>query len=263
MEQEEILNQGGILRVVLVFSLVLFVMLAMVIILFMLFQRKKLKQTIENHKREEAFRKQQDLARIEIHENALKNIAWKLHDNIGQLLSVSRMQLNIIQFQVEEAFKAKITDTSELIQVALQEVRSLSKTLNPEVVESIGLIDAIKTELERFERLRFLKTTFEVHGEEVFIEGKHQLIIFRIIQEFFSNTIKHAKAEIIKVVLDYSPSELIIHLADDGRGFDNEKVIKNSGLINMNSRAEMINATVNIETAPEKGVSLQLKYPLS
>lgn len=263
MEQGEILKQIGILRVVLVFSFVLLIMLVMVIILLKLFQKRKLQETIEKHKREEAFRKEQDLARIEIHENAMKNIAWELHDNIGQLLSVSRMQLNIIQYQLKEDYKDKLAETSELIRVALQEVRSLSKILNPEVVENIGLKKAIKIELERFERLKFLKTTFVVRGDEVYIDGKHQLIIFRIIQEFFSNTIKHAKAEHIKIALDYSDSHLTIHLADDGSGFDNEKVTKSSGLINMNSRAKMINATINIAATPGKGVSLQLVYPLS
>jgi len=257
------MEQREVLRIVLVSSVTLLILLIMVVTLLVLFQRRKLKHELEKKEQEQAFKQEQDKTRIEIQENALKNLAWELHDNIGQLLSVARMQLNMLQFQMETDKKEKVAEISEVLKITLNEVRSLSKTLNPEVVTSIGLTSAIQTEIDRFKRLQFIDTQFVVNGEERSIDAKDELIIFRIIQEFFSNTIKHSKAKNLEVIMDYTPSELFINLKDDGRGFDSEIIRKGSGLINITSRAKMINATVDIQSKKGKGVTLSFKYPLN
>jgi signal transduction histidine kinase len=258
------MEQREVLRIVLVSSVTLFILLVMVVTLLVLFQRRKLKHELEKKEQEQAFKQEQDKTRIEIQENALKNLAWELHDNIGQLLSVARMQLNMLQFQMETDKKEKVAEISEVLKITLNEVRSLSKTLNPEVVTSIGLKSAIQTEIDRFKRLQFIETVFIVNGEERSIDAKDELIIFRIIQEFFSNTIKHSKAKNLEVIMDYtSNNELVINLKDDGRGFDSGMLRKGSGLINITSRAKMINATVDIQSEKGKGVTLSFKYPLN
>jgi signal transduction histidine kinase len=257
------MEQREVLRIVLVSSVTLFILLVMVVTLLVLFQRRKLKYELEKKEQEQAFKQEQDKTRIEIQENALKNLAWELHDNIGQLLSVARMQLNMLQFQMETDKKEKVAEISEVLKITLNEVRSLSKTLNPEVVTSIGLKSAIQTEIDRFKRLQFIETVFIVNGEESTVNAKDELIIFRIIQEFFSNTIKHSKAKNLEVIMDYTPSELLINLKDDGRGFDKGMLRKGAGLINITSRAKMINATVDIQSEKGKGVTLSFKYPLN
>ena len=257
------MEQREVLRIVLVSSITLFILLVMVVTLLVLFQRRKLRHELEKKEQEQTFKQEQDKTRIEIQENALKNLAWELHDNIGQLLSVARMQLNMLQFQMETDKKEKVAEISEVLKITLNEVRSLSKTLNPEVVTSIGLTSAIQTEIDRFKRLQFIETQFVVNGDERSIDAKDELIIFRIIQEFFSNTIKHSKAKNLEVIMDYTPSELLINLKDDGRGFDSEVMRKGSGLINITSRAKMINATVDMQSEKGKGVTLSFKYPLN
>ena len=86
--------------------------------------------------------------------------------------------------------------------------------------------------------------------------------LFRILQEFLSNSVKHAKAKSLKVILDYQPEKLIITAKDSGVGFDEKKILKGSGLINMQSRAKLINTNFDLKSKENQGVTLTLTYPL-
>jgi len=231
------------------------------IVFFVAFQRRKNKLLLDRFKAEQRFDEELQNSKIEIQEQTLKNISWELHDNIGQLLSAAVMQINMFSMNLDDQAKEGIKDVSNLVGSSLQEIRSLSKTLNHEVIENIGLEKSIKTELARFERLKFLVTDFSIIGDEVYINPKDEIILYRIIQEFFSNTIKHAAATNLLVRLEYTAKDLTITIQDDGVGYDVESVQANSGLLNMKSRAALVNADLDCTSAPNKGVLLILQYP--
>ncbi|MCK8523390.1 sensor histidine kinase [Aquimarina sp. D1M17] len=231
------------------------------IIFFIAFQRRKNKLLLEKLKAEQRFEDEIFKSRIEIQEQALKNVSWELHDNIGQLLSTAVMQINILGTSVNEEASESLQDVRNLVGDSLQEIRNLSKTLNHEVIQNVGLEKSIQVELQRFEKLNFLSTSLEVIGEEVHIDPKDEIILYRIVQEFFSNTIKHAEASNINVKLEFTSDNVIIKIQDDGVGFDMNSVQANSGLLNMKSRAGLVNATFEYESAPGKGVLLILSYP--
>jgi signal transduction histidine kinase len=150
-----------------------------------------------------------------------------------------------------------------LIGDSLQEIRLLSKTLNPEVIANLGLVRSIECELERFNKLNFLKANLILNGEEIKLDQRDEIIIFRILQEFFSNAIKYSKASMLEVTLDYQPTQLTIMAQDNGIGFDpDQKSGSGSGLINMRSRAHLIGATYSIHSSPNKGVQLLLCYTI-
>ncbi len=90
---------------------------------------------------------------------------------------------------------------------------------------------------------------------------KHEIILFRILQEFFSNSVKYSEAECLNVTLDYQDTQLLITATDNGIGFDVLSAEKGSGLINMKSRAELINAAFYLVSQPDEGVTLSIKYP--
>ncbi|UII31523.1 histidine kinase [Fulvivirga ulvae] len=245
--------------VVLVATITLIVLVVIIIILFGTFQARKNKYIQAEKKFEEEIAKSQ----MEIHEQALKNMGWELHDNIGQLLSVARMQLNILQAKLPDGHKEETVDVSEILGDCLKEIRLLSKTLNPDIIREMGLVRSIELELERFNKLNFLKAKLSVQGEEYMVPQKDGIILFRILQEFFSNVIKHSKAQHLDVNLEYSANKLLISAKDDGIGFDYEEVIKGAGLINMKSRAKLIGAEYNMVSAKNKGVELILEYNLT
>src|SRR5690606_11262907 len=136
----------------------------------------------------------QELAKsqIEIQENTLKNIAWELHDNVRQLLSVANLQLNILGGKVPVELEEELNGTKSIITDTVQEIRSLSKVLNNDVVLKNGLIVSIEVEVNRLNRLGYLEASFEILGDPIPINNASSIIIFRIIQEALSNIIRHA-----------------------------------------------------------------------
>ena len=244
--------------IIIVSSFVLLLILGISITLFTLFQKKKVAMKLEQIRKDRIYEEMINKSSIEIRENTLKNIAWELHDNVGQLLSLARLELNILKSKSGEN-QEKIIEVADIVGTSLQEIRALSKTLNPEFISGIGLIEAIKLEVDRFNRLNYIKSNVEIKGEPYKISNKDEVILFRIIQEFISNTIKHAQATNLLISLNYYPEELQITVKDDGKGFDVEKAEYGSGLINMRSRAELINTLFDIDSN-EKGTKIIMKY---
>ncbi len=244
------------------FILIILFFVSFSIIFFIAFQRRKNKLLLDKLKAEQRFEDEIFKSRIEIQEQALKNVSWELHDNIGQLLSTAMMQINIMQTTIDDKTSESLNDVRKLVGDSLQEIRSLSKTLNNEVIQNVGLEQSIRVELKRFEKLNFLTPSLTVKGEEQYIDPKEEIILYRIIQEFFSNTIKHAEASHLDVELLYTPKRLDIHIQDDGVGYDMKTVQANSGLLNMKSRASLVNADLEYISSPGKGVLLKLSYPI-
>ncbi|MCH4553386.1 sensor histidine kinase [Aestuariibaculum lutulentum] len=251
-------------RYLLIYSVsVLFIVTALVVIFFVVFLKRKNKLMLEKLEQEQAFEAEIVQAQTETQEQTLKNVGWELHDNIGQLLSFANMQLSILKMQVDNETKEKFKDTTEALKESLAEVRALSKTLNNEVVLNQGFEKSITNELNRLKKMKFKSAELEIIGNKIeFKNRKHEIIIFRIIQEFLSNSVKYSEADNIKVRLNYQPENLIVTLTDDGKGFDVDEAEKGSGLINMRSRATLINADINLQSQEGEGVKLILNYPL-
>lgn len=248
--------------VILITTLTVLLLIVVIIIIFSIFQRRKEKFLLEKRANEIRFEEEIIKSQLETQEQTLQNISWELHDNVGQLLSVAKMQLNMLQPEVANGQKSILDETGEIISKSLQEIRSLSKLLNPETVKNMGLKEAVELELQRFNRLKFLEAELKIVGDEVAIDQKDEIILFRILQEFLSNSIKHAKATKLEVTLAYSLENLVITAQDFGVGFDRKTIEKGSGLINMKSRAKLINTGFSLNSKKDKGVSLVLTYPL-
>jgi signal transduction histidine kinase len=245
-----------------IFSIaILFIIMAFGILIVLVFQKKKNQMIQKQLKLKFEFENQIANAKNEIQENTLKNVAWELHDNIGQLLSVANMQINMLSNHVDSIeFSEQLNETKTTIQNATKEVRSISKTLNSEVIQSLGFIRSIEVELERISRLKYAETKIEIDGEEQDISDSAQIIIFRIFQEFLSNTLKHALATQIHVTISFQKNRLLLKVRDNGKGFDTTMKTESSGLLNMKSRAGLIQADFQLFSEPNKGTELTLIY---
>lgn len=229
-----------------------------IILLFLIFQKKKNILITRQVEAQKHFEKELVESQIEIREQTLRNISWELHDNIGQLITLAKIQLQKINDPETNELNENLTNI-------LNEVRSLSKVTNPDYVSKISLEEALTLEINRFNRLNYIKTTLTTEGEQFTINPKSETIIFRILQEFFSNTIKHSKASTLAVSINYKTEqekrEVIIVAKDNGKGFDiNETNERGIGLINMKKRGHLIGAEVNIESELNIGTSLSIIY---
>ncbi|WP_299779809.1 histidine kinase [uncultured Formosa sp.] len=241
---------------------VLFIVCTLIIVFFIVFQKRKNKLLLDKIKQQRLFEEEIVKTQIEIQEQTLKNIGQDLHDNVGQLLSVANMQLSMLAKQVGTELQASFLESKDLVKESLQELRSLSKSLNSDVIAHRGFQESINTEIERFNKLNLINTELIIKGDANFFENaKDSIILFRILQEFFSNTIRYSEASSLKVYINYTHEYVSIEASDDGVGFNINEIEKGSGLINMKSRAELIHADFNLSSKPKEGVTLQIKYP--
>ena len=118
---------------------VLVIVTALVILFFMVFQKRKNKLLLDKVKREREFEEELVKTQTEIQEQTLKNVGQELHDNVGQLLSVANIQLSLVSSLAQDSIKTKVDDTKDVIGDAIKEVRALSKVLNSEVILNLGL----------------------------------------------------------------------------------------------------------------------------
>lgn len=217
---------------------------------------------IERLEAQQRFQEELANSQLEIQEQTFKNIAWELHDNVGQLLSVANLQLNMLINVSAENMRGQIQETKDVIVATVEEVRSLSKTMNTEVILNNGLVKSVQVELERFNRLNFLQADLKIDGnDEQSIKNEDEIIIFRILQEFFSNVIKHARANKLFVHLYYKKDVLEINVVEDGVGFNTSQKSHSSGLRNMKSRANLLGAQFQLQSSIGEGTQLQLIYP--
>lgn len=250
-------------RYLLVYMLaVLIIISSLIIIFFVIFQKRKNKLLLDKIKQQQAFEEELSNTQIEIQEQTLKNIGQELHDNIGQLLSVANMQLSIMSTQVEETLREQFSETKNVVKESLSEVRALSRTLNSDVIINRGFQQSVESEIERLNKLKIVEATITINGnQEAFVYNKDSIILFRIFQEFISNTIKYASAKHLKIELNYQKDKLIMVVSDDGKGFDLNNIEKGSGLINMESRAQLIQSDFQLNSELDKGTELKLIYP--
>ena len=239
--------------VLIVSTILILIIVIALIILFTTFQKKKNFLVEKQKEEQERFEKEIAETQIEIREATLRNISWELHDNIGQLLTLAKIQL-------QNSTPENIKEVSETITKGLTEVRSLSKLINPEAIKNIDLREALQLEVDRFNLLNFIETTYKVEGHEVEIDKKASIVLFRILQEFFSNTIKHSKATNLEVTLNYKKDKLILFAKDNGVGFLIHEKKEGIGLSNIKNRIKLIGAEVNFVTAENKGTSIEITY---
>src|SRR5690606_11876399 len=164
--------------------------------------------------------------------------------------------------QVPEDIKESFTETKNVIRDSLGEVRALSKSLNSEVIANRGFQLSVQNEIERLNKLKLLNAQLIIEGNpENFKNSKDSIILFRILQEFLSNTIKYAKASNVSINLNYKQDSLEIKAEDNCVGFNETEIEKGAGLINMKSRAALIGVNFKLSSQVGKGTALHLVYP--
>jgi len=241
---------------------VLIIICSLTILFFIVFQKRKNKILVDKFKQQQAFEEEISRTQVEIQEQTLKNIGQELHDNVGQILSVANMNMSILSTQVTGDIKESFLETKNTVKQGLSELRSLSKSLNSDVIINRGFQKSIENEMQRLNKLGLLSAELIIEGDSNnFTDSKDGIILFRIIQEFISNTVKYAKASSIKITLNYLPKSLNILATDNGDGFDIASAEKGSGLINMKSRAELINTSFDLKSSINSGTILELVYP--
>ncbi len=250
---------------IIVIGSIFFLLVAIGIIILVFFYQKKQAQYIqEKAALKAAFEKELLEAQLEVQEQTLKNIAQEIHDNIGQTLSLAKLNLNTINPVRPANITEKIVNTKELVSKAISDLRTLSKSLHRDAVLSTGLTEAIATELRLIEKAGVFQTAFTASGTPAPIDPQKELILFRAVQEALNNAIKHSGADKIEVHLHYTAMELQVEVNDNGQGFGAKTpdTTKGSGLRNMRNRAKLIGGSFHIDDRQPSGTQIRLNLPI-
>jgi two-component system, NarL family, sensor kinase len=240
----------------------LVILILVVILAISLYRTRQAKYMEETENLRSKFQQELLQAQLEIQEQTLKNISQEIHDNIGQTLSLAKLNLNTIDLHKENA-QDKIVNSKELVSKAIHDLRNLSRSLNTDSVLSSGLLKAIETELVIINHAGSFTTGLKTKGQSARIDSKKELILFRIVQEAINNIIKHSDANSIIVTLDFTNALLRIEINDNGKGFEaNTESNEGQGLRNMKSRAELIGGNFEILSGAN-GTTITITLPIT
>ncbi len=243
------------------FLIVIFSM-AMLVIFFQKRKRQSLMRIEDLKLKSEQMKNQfqQELLKtqIEIQEQTLKTISQEIHDNVGQVLSLAKLNLNTIP-QNEDP---KIQHTKELVGKAITDLRNLSRSMYGDQLNSLGLTKSIGNELIVVKQSGQFLTELEIIGEPYKLADKKEIVIFRMVQEAINNIIKHAKAAKISIKMVYNEKFFQLSVVDDGKGFNVNNLRSGEqgmGLRSMQNRAELIGGSFKILSSPGLGTTISVE----
>ena len=191
---------------------------------------------------------------LEIQEQTLKNISEEIHDNVGQVLSLAK--LNLFTFETNSG--QKLEDTKNLVSKAINDLRNLSRSMHGDIIAELGLQQSIANELAIIENTRQFVTTLKVMGIAYKLDKQKEMVLFRIAQEALNNCIKYSKAKNITVELSYDTDQFLLSVTDDGIGFDATNTA-GIGLKSMQNRAALIGGIFLLHSSPGKGTTISIE----
>jgi PAS domain S-box-containing protein len=221
---------------------------------------------LENLLTEEKILQQRQIlqATIDAQEKEREEIGRELHDNVNQILTTARLYLDCID-EPSSTLQPIIKRSSDIITTAIEEIRKLSKSMTQSFHREIGLQLSVEDLVESIRRLaEDIEISLDFYlPDELVLEDKLKTAVFRIIQEQLNNVLKHAGAGKVQVSISQESDSLLLQVTDDGKGFDLHKKRDGIGINNIINRAEVFGGRVIFDTAPEKGCSLFISFPLA
>jgi len=257
----EIQNLSTLIAVI---TIVFMIMPVFMLIYFWTYTKKKKYHHQEKMQMQHQFDQELLTTEQEAREQAMQTIGADLHDNIGQLLSLTALTLKSIPLESQSKNNDKISTSIELLTKANAEMRQLGKLLQGDQLIAQGLPSAIEQEINWLSRSGLYQMAFHTESLPKIANVDKDLFYFRILQEILNNIIKHAQASSIDIRLSHSGTHLELTVQDNGIGIGPEQHTNHgNGLGNMKKRATLMGGTLTIESSPETGtrITLQAPYP--
>jgi two-component system NarL family sensor kinase len=250
--------------IVLIACIALFLVLAAIILLFLfLYQRRKFVQKQQVAELELQFREQSLKAQLEIQEQTFLAISQEIHDNVGQILSLAKVQINVMD-ESEHMDRKMLGDIRENIGKAMSDLRDLARSLSSDRIQSRSLQETLAQEVDRINKTCLIRAEIAVEGNAREIEPRKKLILFRTIQESIQNCIRHAEATSILIRLCYQADCIEVYVRDNGKGFDTEAVLQRGsglGLDNIRTRMQLAGGRSVVESTLLLGTNVHLTIP--
>ena len=204
-----------------------------------------------------------------VRENERLNIAREIHDELGQQLTVLKMDVSWLNKKTDNTdllFKQKIVNILQLLDGTVQTVRRLASELRPSMLDDLGLVAALEWQSGEFQKRTGIIVDFKGPRNEDGINVPSEIGIgfFRIYQESLTNVARHSGANRVKVNLETKNNKLVLNISDNGSGFDVESIKskRTLGLLGMNERTAMMNGNYELISQPGKGTTVRVSVAL-
>ncbi len=236
-----------------------------IIYFLILYRKKQVLNSIQQEKLEIKFQREILKTQLEVQEQTMQTIGADLHDNIGQLLSLTSLTLNSIELDNELKARQKIDTAIDLTVRSIKEMRLLGKLLQGDQLIAMGLPEAIRHEINWIEKSGRYQINYTEEGEMPAIScTEKDLILFRIIQEILNNIMKHSQATEINIKLNYQDASLLLAVNDNGIGFNADNLPTEQsgmGLQNIQKRAGIIGGEATIISNQGEGTTITIFTP--
>ena len=201
---------------------------------------------------------------IATREATLRHISRELHDEFGQVLTAMGLMLERARRHLPDdaPLRGELREIAEIAQTMLNQVRSLSQTLHPSILEQAGLESTIDWYLSTVERQLGISVSYEREGPSILINSTASIHVYRVMQEALNNVARHSGAKEAWVKLRSKDRMIEMDVEDHGRGIDAAARRRGLGVIAMRERAEMLGGTIEFLRPPEGGTLVRLKVPI-
>ncbi len=264
-------NEAGIeIPILIVIATVGILVFIFFVILFVLFyQKKELKNKVLNEEKEKNHQRELLNATIEIAEAERRRIADNLHDDIGAIINLVKLNIGKIERSTSDktVVKELSNESAGLLETTMENIRSISRDLAPPVLRQLGFEEGLNDLCQKLNNSGAVKINFTRPGKEIKMPQKTELQLYRIIQEVINNTLKHAAATEISISLNSFSDKFVVMLIHNGKGITNISIDalmrdgKGLGLKSIQSRAQIINAVVNY-SSNNASSSILIETPL-
>ena len=220
-------------------------------------------KNLEDQLLEEKLQRQKEISEmvIKVQEKERTRIGHELHDNVNQILSTTKLFVDMLNpsGSEEKQIKAK---SLEYLMVAIEEIRKLSKELVVPQLKGNGLIDSIAALIDDIHLSDVIKIRFTHDNEIDMLSPGKKITLFRIVQEQLKNILKYSKARQAEIYLQCRDDVAQLTIKDNGIGFDSKQTQRGIGLSNIYERTRFYDGQVDITTSPGKGCILSVTIPV-
>jgi PAS domain S-box-containing protein len=200
-------------------------------------------------------------------EQEKNRIARELHDELGQALTMLQMDVAWCKQKLpagEEALARRLDKMATMLGATIAATRRIASDLRPLLLDDLGLLPAVDWLVENFIQRTGVPCELTVSNPEMQPPAAHSTAVFRVIQEALTNIAKHAQAQHVDVAIEERPTEIVVSIHDDGRGFSPQDPRKpgSFGLVGLRERAYLVGGDASITSAPGHGTSIEVRLPL-
>ncbi len=200
---------------------------------------------------------------LEVQEAERREIGSLLHDEVGGTLTVLKLALNQVRKIYGAKAEASLNEINEIINELADQVRHVSHTMRPSMLDDYGLIEALQWFIERYERRTNIKANLRYSGMTERLPSHIETTTYRIIQEALNNAGKYSGSETVDIEIDCHGGVLHASVKDKGTGFDTSSKYAGTGLRGMHDMAELAGGRLTIQSSQDKGTTISVHLPVT